>query len=372
MHDALLAALDENPDDLATWDVLADWLEERGDPRAEFMRLTRDTEFPNPALPAEQQARLREAHARAQTAWFGDRDVTQEQGLVWRHGMVSSAIVDTPAAPGPRHPAFRFVEELSCRGADLAQLPMRHLRALRASGAPTGTLTLPPGMKVLTLLHSVRAERPVITGPAPETLVVDEPWLEAICDRQWLAPVQRLRIHLTTAKGLERFTAWVRQMKQAVQVNNGREWRRRKQRVRSFLERVRLLAHVSSDAEDAMRRCEDSVREQVFAWKTADRRFTWLSRRAEATPPRSLTSLRARPPHTEGLPGAPCDDTPWIQCVACTHPQVRALARDSERGAGDTPDLAVDVWCPECGCFSTLRYRESGLPWWRYGYEYDD
>ncbi len=143
MNEALLSLLDANPDDAGTWAVLADWLEERGDPRAEFMRLTRDVEFPDPALPEEQQRRLSEAFVHAEAAWFPDVK-PGPWTLIWRHGFVSRVLY----ALGPdwlsshhylphvelrEHPALRFIRELNV--ADVEYLPgsLPHLRVLRCS-----------------------------------------------------------------------------------------------------------------------------------------------------------------------------------------------------------------------------------------------
>jgi uncharacterized protein (TIGR02996 family) len=58
-EDAFLAAIAEDPAEPMPWLVLADWLEEQGDPRGELLRLTRILLQPGGAHRAAQEERLR-------------------------------------------------------------------------------------------------------------------------------------------------------------------------------------------------------------------------------------------------------------------------------------------------------------------------
>jgi uncharacterized protein (TIGR02996 family) len=59
MEEALLAAICEHPGEETTWLVLADWLEEQGDPRGELLRLTRSLLRPGGAGRPAMEERLR-------------------------------------------------------------------------------------------------------------------------------------------------------------------------------------------------------------------------------------------------------------------------------------------------------------------------
>jgi uncharacterized protein (TIGR02996 family) len=60
LEQAILAAIRDDPREEASWAALADWLEERGDPRGELLRLTRSLMRPGgPNRPAREE-RLRE------------------------------------------------------------------------------------------------------------------------------------------------------------------------------------------------------------------------------------------------------------------------------------------------------------------------
>jgi uncharacterized protein (TIGR02996 family) len=60
MEQAFLAAISEHPEEETTWLVLADWLEERGDPRGELLRLTRRLMRPGGADRPAREERLRQ------------------------------------------------------------------------------------------------------------------------------------------------------------------------------------------------------------------------------------------------------------------------------------------------------------------------
>ena len=74
LRDALESALLENPDDLATHMAYADYLEEQGDPRGEFVRIQLALESPHhsPAERKELQRREKELLDAHQAEWVGD------------------------------------------------------------------------------------------------------------------------------------------------------------------------------------------------------------------------------------------------------------------------------------------------------------
>src|SRR5579871_4283305 len=73
LRDALEAALVENPDDLATHHAYADYLQEQGDPRGEFIQLQLALEDPNRSAREQRRlvARVKELLAEHQREWLG-------------------------------------------------------------------------------------------------------------------------------------------------------------------------------------------------------------------------------------------------------------------------------------------------------------
>lgn len=136
------AAVLQNPDDVDTWAVFADWLEERGDPRAELMRLMPPgVTFPSTSPLDPRIAAVIDAHA---PTWFPGLRLA-ELHLTWRHGFVHAAQV-TRRAMGDLSPedffalpSLRFIQHLTVVGDGLtralAALPgLRHLTLLSVRG----------------------------------------------------------------------------------------------------------------------------------------------------------------------------------------------------------------------------------------------
>src|SRR5215469_1293480 len=74
LRDALEAALVEDPDDLATHRAYADYLQEQGDPRGEFIQVQLALEDPTRSAAErktlqQREAKLLKAH---QAEWLGD------------------------------------------------------------------------------------------------------------------------------------------------------------------------------------------------------------------------------------------------------------------------------------------------------------
>src|SRR5690242_13390168 len=85
-----IARAGPDPDDLAPYLVLADWLQQQGDPRGELIAIQCARETADmPELAANEQA-LFDAHL---AAWLGNADDAYRVGeleLVWRRGFVWS------------------------------------------------------------------------------------------------------------------------------------------------------------------------------------------------------------------------------------------------------------------------------------------
>jgi len=115
---ALLAAYKVNPDDAVRGLVLADWLEEHGDPvlaaRAEFVRL--QSRAPRAAGSKQRQAELLQRHA---AHWLGPlRAVTE--AYAWHHGLlhlwVAAAALAGESARGLTAEDFAWVEGVTVSG----------------------------------------------------------------------------------------------------------------------------------------------------------------------------------------------------------------------------------------------------------------
>jgi uncharacterized protein (TIGR02996 family) len=115
---ALLAAYKVNPDDAVRGLVLADWLEELGDPllaaRAEFVRL--QSRAPRAAGSKQRQAELLQRHA---AHWLGPlRAVTE--AYAWHHGLlhlwVAAAALAGESARGLTAEDFTWVEGVTVSG----------------------------------------------------------------------------------------------------------------------------------------------------------------------------------------------------------------------------------------------------------------
>src|SRR5438067_8652841 len=81
---AFLTAILERPDDDATKLVYADWLEEQGDPRGEYLRLMMKVRQERIVTPEQRQrhkelsAELAELRKQEWEAWRSDRDSSPE------------------------------------------------------------------------------------------------------------------------------------------------------------------------------------------------------------------------------------------------------------------------------------------------------
>lgn len=114
----LLAAFKVNPDDAIRGLVLADWLEEHGDPvlaaRAEFVRL--QSQAPRAAGSKQRQGELLQRHA---AHWLGPlRAVTE--AYAWHHGLlhlwVAAAALAGESARGLTAEDFAWVEGVTVSG----------------------------------------------------------------------------------------------------------------------------------------------------------------------------------------------------------------------------------------------------------------
>ncbi len=183
MNEALLQQLDANPDDAGAWAVLADWLEERGDARAEWLRWTAGDNFPGSSREDAAKLSLQSALARAEATWFPGRDVGAHEFL-WRHGFVSAATLRSKEDEALlTHPALRFVRELNLHDVQRLDFTVfRHLRVLRSSLNEAGRLALPPSLEMLVMLNTWRVQPggPSFAGHVPKALVVDVEWEKAV------------------------------------------------------------------------------------------------------------------------------------------------------------------------------------------------
>lgn len=150
---ALETAIDDDPEDAASYGVYADWLQRRGDPRGELIALALSAETQRAANPRRKPA--------AQTAY--DKRFAQHAGALigrlarydqapaaspfqWRYGFIGRAELTPAAARGDvpamldellAHPSSRFLRELTIEwdardaGRVLAILGARAPRSLR-------------------------------------------------------------------------------------------------------------------------------------------------------------------------------------------------------------------------------------------------
>ena len=107
--DAFLQAILENPDDDTPRLIYADWLEERGDPRGEFIRV--QCHLAAMSADDERRARLeqyeRELLARHQDRWLGELQPFL-RGWTFRRGFLDSITV--PAAIYLKPPAIIYLK----------------------------------------------------------------------------------------------------------------------------------------------------------------------------------------------------------------------------------------------------------------------
>jgi uncharacterized protein (TIGR02996 family) len=130
---SLEAAIDDDPDDTAAYEVLGDWLQRRGDPRGELIALSIAAEAQRAARPPRKppaQTALGKLLTKHAATFLGPLarlvptpiDPTAPP-LVWRHGYIAraelAAAPGRPAMPSLRdllhHPSGRFLRELVVR-----------------------------------------------------------------------------------------------------------------------------------------------------------------------------------------------------------------------------------------------------------------
>jgi uncharacterized protein (TIGR02996 family) len=168
-NDAFLQAILENPDDDPLRLIYADWLEERGDPRGEFIRVQMALTAPNLDAMRSRDLLLREMELRAkhEAEWLGP--LRQHlKGWTFRRGFLDEVDMDTRAflehAPALFHAAP--VRCLRARNTGrlvrkLANCPLlARLRQLSfAGGLGSGCALGEHGLEVLARsphLHSLR------------------------------------------------------------------------------------------------------------------------------------------------------------------------------------------------------------------------
>src|SRR5262245_50565621 len=110
-EEGFLQAIRDEPDDLTHWLVFADWLEDHGDSRAEFIRVQcrleqLDESDPQYAALEEQESELR---ARHEQEWLGEiagyaLDCRYRRGLLDRVTMYAQYFATEGARLFERHP----------------------------------------------------------------------------------------------------------------------------------------------------------------------------------------------------------------------------------------------------------------------------
>jgi uncharacterized protein (TIGR02996 family) len=157
--DAFLQAILADPDDDATRLVYADWLEERGDPRGEFMRtqcaLARWREG-SPGRP-QMEARERELLERHQDAWLGTLRPLLAS-WTFRRGFLDTVAV--PASVYLQHAAVPYPATVRRFEVDLAgfEIPLPIIEIVPESVAREN-LVLPLGFRGRALVLAVQDPR---------------------------------------------------------------------------------------------------------------------------------------------------------------------------------------------------------------------
>jgi uncharacterized protein (TIGR02996 family) len=148
-HEAFLQAIVANPDDDMPRLVYADWLEERGDPRGEFIRL-QWTVAQLPAGPErrELEARARYLLGRHEREWLGPiraMGIRGEATELFRGGLVESVTISTPDLLKHADELFRLA-------------PIRHLRLFK-TGRHVLTLAALPYLAGVSTLDLANAHK---------------------------------------------------------------------------------------------------------------------------------------------------------------------------------------------------------------------
>lgn len=151
-HDAFLQAILENPDEDAPRLIYADWLEERGDPRGEFIRI----QCHLAAMSADDERRSlleqheRELLARHQDSWLRELRPLLN-GWTFHRGFLDAITV--PAATYLHHAPFRLPLtvrrlQVGLRGFD----PSQHILELVPESVARENVVLPLGLRGRTLV----------------------------------------------------------------------------------------------------------------------------------------------------------------------------------------------------------------------------
>ena len=185
----LLAAIYENPDDLASIQVYGDWLAERGDPRGEFIALQ---------LAGEPGERLVEQHGRAWAGaldpYFADHARIFERGFLAGGTLV--ALLEAQLDEVLEDPAWRTVRTIDVRpstelvGIALARHPKSRVRTLGHVSAMTGRALANGEPCELRELFVRGVDQLGVLATAPSLPALEVLGLEGPLDREWTsAPI---------------------------------------------------------------------------------------------------------------------------------------------------------------------------------------
>jgi uncharacterized protein (TIGR02996 family) len=176
VKDDLLRALDEDPADLGRWQLLADWLQQHGDPRGELVAVDLALDATRGAakktkLQRDREALL-EAHAPSLLGATMARAIADGYAQVtWRRGFVDALHVVVPEGLRhgrailwlirkiceDEHEPFRFLRQLALARTDLDDLEplvcFMHLEVLDVSRTPVTDVTPLARLPRLRKLH---------------------------------------------------------------------------------------------------------------------------------------------------------------------------------------------------------------------------
>ena len=312
MNEALLSLLDKTPEDHTTWDVLADWLEERDDPRAELMRLTRDREFPGAGWKASETRQLTAALERTRAEWFPFVEVNKHQ-LTWRHGFITTMRLHDGEQEWARrgaHPAMRYVRDVSLtRFASWDWKQHRHLKRLRCSRLTPAVLKGLPRLDVLLLLNSADGEGRLNESPPPKMLIIDQAWLASFADRKWARKLGRVRLHVSDPETLTPYRDTLLKLPD-----------------------LKILG----------------LREPIERWPP-------VFIRSKARTTSEFTRL-AYPPTENTLSSDEERELGAASCFACGNPDFEFVSSRREHHSTDDSrrwtDSVIESWCAECGTTS--------------------
>jgi len=200
--DTFLARIAKTPDDIDAYLVYADWLQQQGDPRGEFVLLCHAAESPDkPVIAAAREQYL--------SNWggilLGDLHEPLAQGQIdirWRLGFVDRLKI-TPGALAqeilnrlPGNPGCRFLRHLDISHTDISTLPddfsnLTQITELDLRACPIDRLNYLPRLDRLTRVRVSGCEPPVplpTDNAHPFELFANEPhlanrpsWVRAAC-----------------------------------------------------------------------------------------------------------------------------------------------------------------------------------------------